>query len=501
MGITCCAQKKKTNKNNDNNQNPKNIENDENKNNNNQISQIKNETEQNITSQQLKDEVNDKNNNNKEKDIIENEEIIKLKEKKDEFKKRYENIKNEINIIEREEYYNKVQLYISQIKTDFNENSQIDSKFMDSAFIKKEIIKRDIFLIEQINNGKNEISEYLDKIKNENINEINSKYNILDNYFEQLEKLLQNNSSIKTDLDIKISNELNNLEEIKEINYPEIKNQIEERKNNIESNLNNVNKYNEVIVNFLNKLKEEEELDELFINNWIEKCYIDNGFDLYEIYFEFKCKIINNENKRTSSILEFIPLPQNKLIEMIEFKIDDKLFNNYQMNDSKLTFKEEMKFKNSDTQKFYIKYKQSKIENEGEKKQRKYYRKDNFGLSSIVKGRFAIFHLILNKDWEVINFEDEIFTQVSDNDYQLDGIVPSEGKSSNVILSRKFAKIQLNYTKTLESKDKKPIFNTKMKLNYIFEKGGNKNNQITLEKSTSPKIAKQRILKRKENIY
>ena len=77
---------------------------------------------------------------------------------------------------------------------------------------------------------------------------------------------------------------------------------------------------------------------------------------------------------------------------MIEFKIDDKLFNNYQMNDSKLTFKEEMKFKNSDTQKFYIKY---------------------------------IFHLILNKDWEVINFEDEIFTQVSDNDYQLDGIVPS----------------------------------------------------------------------------
>ena len=31
---------------------------------------------------------------------------------------------------------------------------------MDSAFIKKEIIKRDIFLIEQINNGKNEISEF-----------------------------------------------------------------------------------------------------------------------------------------------------------------------------------------------------------------------------------------------------------------------------------------------------------------------------------------------------
>ena len=46
---------------------------------------------------------------------------------------------------------------------------------MDSAFIKKEIIKRDI-LIEQIKNEKNEISEYLDKIKNENINKINSKY-------------------------------------------------------------------------------------------------------------------------------------------------------------------------------------------------------------------------------------------------------------------------------------------------------------------------------------
>lgn len=232
---------------------------------------------------------------------------------------------------------------------------------MNSAYIKKKVEERDN-VIEKINNEKNKISEYSGKIKIENINELNSKYKILDSYFEELEKLLQNDSPIKTDLDKKISNELNNLEEIykriKEINYPKIKNQIEESKNDINKHLVSLNKYEEDIDKFIKELKEEE-LEELFIDNWVEKCCIDNEYDLYEINFEFKCKMIHNENKRASQILQSLPLPQNKLIEMDEFKIDDKIVNNYKIDNSSLMFNEEIKFKNLVPTNFYLKYKQS----------------------------------------------------------------------------------------------------------------------------------------------
>ena len=447
-------------------------------------------------------------NNEDEKNLI--NENIKIRENKDELKKSYDEIQKEINNIinERQVYYNEIQLYMSEINID-KEKTQLNNNNIKSEKINNNIKNREN-LIEKIKNEKNKISEYLDKIKNLNKDELKTSCNILDNNFSELEKLIKNNASTNSNLNKNIediSNELNNLKQIHkkllEINYSEIKTQINSSKNIINEDLNNLKLYKEAFDKLINEINKETRLDDKFLNNslllyyqqtenneknleqepeglytkgWDEKCYIHNEYDLYEINFEFKCKITNG-SKRATQILKSIPLTQDKIIEM-EFKIDDVLINNYKIENNKLIF-DEIKFKNNDTKKFYLKYKQEEKEYE-----RKFYRKNNYGLSSISKGRYAIFHLILKDDWEVINFDEQIFTKVSNNEYQLKGIVPEEGKYTNVLLSRKSTKIHLSYIKRIESLDKKPLKRTKSILNYNFEKGGNKNNQIKLETTT-----------------
>ena len=447
-------------------------------------------------------------NNENEKNLI--NENIKIRENKDELKKSYDEIQKEINNIinERQVYYNEIQLYMSEINIG-KEKTQLNNNNIKSEKINNNIKKREN-LIEKIKNEKNKISEYLDKIKNFNKDELKTSCNILDNNFSELEKLIKNNASTNSNLNKNIediSNELNNLKQIHkkllEINYSEIKTQINSSKNIINEDLNNLKLYKEAFYKLIKEINKETRLDDKFLNNslllyyqqtenneknleqepeglytkeWDEKCYIHNEYDLYEINFEFKCKITNG-SKNATQILKSIPLTQDKIIEM-EFKIDDVLINNYKIENNKLIF-DEIKFKNNDTKKFYLKYKQEEKEYE-----RKFYRKNNYGLSSISKGRYAIFHLILKDDWEVINFDEQIFTKVSNNEYQLKGIVPEEGKYTNVLLSRKSAKIHLSYIKRIESLDKKPLKRTKSILNYNFEKGGNKNNQIKLETTT-----------------
>ena len=447
-------------------------------------------------------------NNEDEKNLI--NENIKIRENKDELKKSYDEIQKEINNIinERQVYYNEIQLYISEINID-KEKTQLNNNNIKSEKINNNIKNREN-LIEKIKNEKNKVSEYLDKIKNFNKDELKTSCNILDNNFSELEKLIKNNASTNSNLNKNIediSNELNNLKQIHkkllEINYSEIKTQINSSKNIITEDLNNLKLYKDAFYKLINEINKETRLDDKFLNNslllyyqqtenkeknleqepeglytkeWDEKCYIHNEYDLYEINFEFKCKITNG-SKRVTQILKYIPLTQDKIIEM-EFKIDDVLINNYKIENNKLIF-DEIKFKNNDSKKFYLKYKQEEKEYE-----RKFYRKNNYGLSSISKGRYAIFHLILKDDWEVINFDEQIFSKVSNNEYQLKGIVPEEGKYTNVLLSRKSTKIHLSYIKRIESLDKKPLKRTKSILNYNFEKGGNKNNQIKLETTT-----------------
>ena len=526
----CCYQEKEQKRKINNN----NIENKTEINEKKEITLKDDKTQSQEENKEIDKKTNDGNNNNtkdnevdktKEKDVTQinqtnnenekklNDENIILKENKEKLKQSYDEIQKQINNIinERQVYYDEIHLYISQMNID-NETIQLNKNNINSEKLNNNIKNREN-LIEKIKREKNKISEYLEKIKNNNKNNLTTSCNILDNNFNDLEKLLKNNTSTNENLNKNIEDisiELNNLKEIHkkllEINYPEIKTQINASKNIINNDLDNLKLCKEEFDKLINEISKETRLDDKFINNsmllyyqqtennednleqepeglytngWDEKCYIYNEYDLHEINFEFKCKITNG-NRRSSQKLESISLTQDKLI-LMEFKIDEIKIENYKIEDNILIF-DEIRFKDKETKKFYLKYKQE--EKEGG---RKFYRKENFGLSAISNGRFAIFHLILKDDWEVINFDEQIFIKVSNNEYQLKGIVPDEGKYTNVILSRKSAKIHLSYIKRIESSDKKPLKKTKSILNYNFEKGGNKNNQIKLDITTDQK--------------
>ena len=222
---------------------------------------------------------------------------------------------------------------------------------------------------------------------------------------------------------------------------------------------------------------------ELLINNFIEKCYVLEEFDLYERNFEYQAVGLP---KRVYGEVNEISFIKERIIKIIEFKIDNKNMNyNYDDKNSKLKF-ETIKLKDSDIKKVYLKYQLSKKLNEGQKKQRKIYREDEYGISKNLKGRNALFYLIIKNDMEVISFDDEIFIKEEENVYKIEGLIPNEGKKTRVILSKKSAKYHFCYNKIIKTKDGKKIKDTELKLHFYFEEGGNKKNKVEINRTTNP---------------
>ena len=147
-----------------------------------------------------------------------------------------------------------------------------------------------------------------------------------------------------------------------------------------------------------------------------------------------------------------------------------------------------IKIKNEETKKIYLKYQESKKLTEEQKKQRKIYIEDVYGLSQNLKGKNGTFYLIIADGMEIISFDEEIFTKEKENVYKFEGLVPDEGKKTRVIISKKKAKFNVCYTKNIKTKNKKNIIDTKLELHYYFEDGGNKKNVITINKTTNPSI-------------
>ena len=163
----------------------------------------------------------------------------------------------------------------------------------------------------------------------------------------------------------------------------------------------------------------------LLINNFIEKCEIKEEFDLYDRNFEYQAVGLP---KRTFLGVEDIPLTKNRIIKIIEFTIDDKEIKyNYDDKNSTLKF-DLINLKNLETKKIHLKYEQSRKLIEGQKKQRKIYIEDEYGISKNLKGRNAVFHLIIKNDMEIISFDKEIFIKVGEGDYKIEGLIPEEGK-------------------------------------------------------------------------
>jgi hypothetical protein len=160
-------------------------------------------------------------------------------------------------------------------------------------------------------------------------------------------------------------------------------------------------------------------------------------------------------------------------IEILEFEIDGKK-SDYNYKASLLEFN--IHLKNLESNKIHYKMKESQINlTIGEKKERKFYRSDYYGLSKNVKG-VAKFTLIIKCDFEVINFEDEFFVKTNEKEYTWGGEVPPEGKKTIIKLSKIKAYFDFKIKQKVESIFSKPLKNTKLTFPKCFEGG---NNDIT----------------------
>ena len=426
------------------------------------------------------------------------------------------------NINEINNYLTEIQLYINSINNEIYDDNEFEQKYLNNEILKNKIDRKVQILIE-IRNNFSDIELLLDKLKNNKKNKLEFTFKKINEFLTEMETQFKNTNETESDYEKTIENiskELINFEllkkEIIEMNFSEIKMQIQEIQKIIKSQLNEYNNVQNEISKLIENIKIELKFDKnsmnnnsklindkenknnivispspifiktepekfkLLINNWSEKCTIYDEYDLYERNFEYKAIQLP---KRICLSLKQIPFTKHKIIKIIEFKIDDKIVD-YIYENSKLKFKK-IKFKSLQTKKIYIKYEQSNILTENQKKQRKIYREDLYGISKNLKGRFAKFYLIIKNDMEIISFDNEIFTKIKEDEYKIESLIPNEGKITRVILSKKSAKFNLFYKKRIETKNKY-INNTKLILHYYFEEGGNEKNEIKIIKETNP---------------
>ena len=456
---------------------------------------------------------NIKNEDSKKDDKLEE----KNEEKKIELKKKYNEIKSNLELIikekekekEKNEYYQNIILYIAKINTDNNDINEdkikelkIKSENLDKKLKLKEDNKKEI--IEE----KNKIEKLLELIKSNKINEIES----INQKVTEIDKELNINgdSKILLKFEPEINENSDKLNNIKNEwkSFEDSKKSIEELKNIITNKINELNHIKKEINELINSLKEEPIIEDKFtnnsmllsiskiennennqinkeppkngkpqvlINNWNENCYIYDEYDLYDINYELI--IIGLSGKLAKKKFPYESshnFPKNKLIEIVEFEIDNNKIDNYNFNEenSKLIFSTLLK--GSQETKIHLKYKESsKIESEII--QRKIFIKDYYGISHNLSGRYAIFNLIIKNNFEVINFKDEFFIKAGEGEYKFEGEIPKEGKRTEVIISKKEAKYSFFNKEKVETIDEKDIFDTKLIMNYCFEKGGNQN--------------------------
>ena len=209
------------------------------------------------------------------------------------------------------------------------------------------------------------------------------------------------------------------------------------------------------------------EEEDLLHRNWKEICYVYEDYDIHEVNFELKA--VGLEGNYFFSQAS-IGLTLERIIEVIEFKVDGKKYD-YNCANSLISF--DIHLKNLESNQVYLKYKESPQNlTEEEKKERKLYRSDIYGLSKNLKGQKAIFTLIIKCDYEIINFGKGFFTKIKEDEYKWGGEVPPEGKKITVQMSRKTAKYKFNVIERIETINKTPLQDTTLEVSSYFN-GGN----------------------------
>ena len=461
-------------------------------------------------------------------------------------------IANHINKVKSQENFCKnFKLFIDEFASDINDiNNKLYIAIKDSCENKKTIEpnKKKLFIeIDNLYTKFKKFNSILDEINNNTQKKIENKYKFIhDNFNEIINSLTQFKPYLKSVFELKIEvikktmEDLNILiEELKnnEYSYEELKKEIE---SNIISLQNKGKEFceevNKIIIERIkyinqkiemqNNQKDEElnnpKIDKKFLRNslllgidefsisndifsskllfndnnnidlekhgllkrnWKEICLVYEDYDLHDINFELKAVGLKPKHYFYKASVEF---KLNTLIEILEFEIDGKK-SSYNYDNSSIIF--DIKLFNLEYNKIHLKYKESKKDlSEGEKKERKLYRVNWYGISKKLKGQNAIFTLILKCDYEIICFGNGILTKTNENEYKWGGVVPHEGKKILVKMSRKTAKFAFNVISRIESLDKTFLKNIKLTDNDYFKGGNNEINKIEALSNQTKKI-------------
>ena len=184
-------------------------------------------------------------------------------------------------------------------------------------------------------------------------------------------------------------------------------------------------------------------------------------------------------------------------IEIILLEIDE-IKSEYEYDYENNCLKFNLNLKNLESNKIHIRYKEFPINNnmsEGEKDLLKIYRSKKYGLSKLLFGQTAKFILINESNFEIINFEEEFFIKLKNNEYQWGGIVPKEGKKTMIRMSKKEAQVNFLEKHVIKTTDNSFITNTETKIPLCYIDG---NNQIIKINYTSIQTKRIKIDKTKK---
>ena len=456
----------------------------------------------------------------KESEKIENEK--KFEENKIIIKDLYEDVKSQ------EIYIQNLKTYINDLNFDFNEiNNQMNISVDSLDDIKENINQNNknnfINKIKIILDKIDKFNEIIEKIKNNEIKKIENNYKKIQSNLNEIEKKKEKNDIDSYRTSLKMNNNIIQikLKEFKSIienlikgkkSYEEIKKEIEKEKEQLQNEIKEYSEKAEIFQKtiisssrneknigpkidkeflkgsmllgiqdnknpkeiFNSKLlfKEDNNIiyqkQELLRKNWKEICFVYEEYDIHDVNYEIKAVGLP-ENLFYNKIIEgFYP---DTLVEIIEFQIDG---NNakYNYKDFRLEF--DIHLRNLESNKIHLKYKESKLKlTQEDKRVRKFFRNDCYGISKNLKGQVGKFTLVLKCEFEIINFKDEIFIKTKEGEYECGGVVPPEGKRTFVRMSKKIGNISFKYTISIESIDKKPLKKTNLIVPLCFEGGNN----------------------------
>ena len=213
--------------------------------------------------------------------------------------------------------------------------------------------------------------------------------------------------------------------------------------------------------------------EQLLRKNYHVICYVYDDYDIYDIYYELKAVGLGEYQYFPKCTQSFY---YDRKIEIQSFLIDGRP-SHYKMLRHGIEFY--INLRNFESLQVHMRYKSTKdlsILSNGEIEERSIYRTDTYGLDKSLAGQMGKFSLILKGSFDIVNFSEYFLIRNTNNvneiEYVWGGRIPYEGRTTQIMLSKKEAMWSFRFSSKFRSLNG-IIRNTKYFLPIEFIGGNN----------------------------